>query len=59
MLFVKCWYAVSLNFLLTPFEYFILLTIVVNCFVLACEDHLPNEDKTQRTLTLVSLAREP
>ncbi|XP_076823627.1 voltage-dependent calcium channel type A subunit alpha-1-like isoform X3 [Clavelina lepadiformis] len=35
-----------------PFEYLILATIVANCFVLALEEHLPLDDKTQRTFKL-------
>lgn len=29
-----------------PFEYFILLTIIANCLVMASEQHLPDHDKT-------------
>lgn len=37
-----------------PFEYAVLLTIIANCVVLALEEHLPNNDKTQLALKLVS-----
>ncbi|XP_050685852.1 voltage-dependent calcium channel type A subunit alpha-1-like isoform X27 [Eriocheir sinensis] len=30
-----------------PFEYAVLLTIIANCIVLALEEHLPEDDKTQ------------
>ncbi|XP_035684364.1 voltage-dependent calcium channel type A subunit alpha-1-like isoform X12 [Branchiostoma floridae] len=35
-----------------PFEYFILLTIMANCVVLAMEDHLPNKDRTPLAIKL-------
>ncbi|KHJ46319.1 transporter, cation channel family protein [Trichuris suis] len=35
-----------------PFEYFILLTIIANCVVLALDQHLPNNDKTPLTQKL-------
>ncbi|XP_019643323.1 PREDICTED: voltage-dependent calcium channel type A subunit alpha-1-like isoform X8 [Branchiostoma belcheri] len=35
-----------------PFEYFILLTIMANCVVLAMEDHLPNKDRTPLSIKL-------
>ncbi|VDP09058.1 unnamed protein product [Soboliphyme baturini] len=39
----------------TPFEYFILMTIIANCIVLALDQHLPNNDKTPLALKLVSV----
>ena len=36
-----------------PFEYMVLLTIIANCVVLALEEHLPNHDKTQLSISLV------
>ena len=39
-----------------PFEYFILLTIIANCVVLALEQYLPNEDKTILSIELVRLS---
>ncbi len=38
-----------------PFEYFILLTIIGNCVVLALEQHLPRNDKKPLSEMLVSL----
>ncbi|XP_066295061.1 voltage-dependent calcium channel type A subunit alpha-1-like isoform X11 [Branchiostoma lanceolatum] len=35
-----------------PFEYFILMTIMANCVVLAMEDHLPNKDRTPLSIKL-------
>lgn len=37
-----------------PFEYFILLTIIGNCVVLAMEQHLPRNDKKPLSEMLVS-----
>lgn len=37
-----------------PFEYFILLTIIGNCVVLAMEQHLPRNDKRPLSEMLVS-----
>ena len=37
-----------------PFEYFILLTIFVNCILLAANTPLPEEDKSDLNVTLVS-----
>uniref|UniRef100_A0A0M3IVN1 Ion_trans domain-containing protein n=1 Tax=Ascaris lumbricoides TaxID=6252 RepID=A0A0M3IVN1_ASCLU len=37
-----------------PFEYFILLTIIGNCVVLAMEQHLPKNDKKPLSEMLVS-----
>uniref|UniRef100_A0A0R3S286 Ion_trans domain-containing protein n=1 Tax=Elaeophora elaphi TaxID=1147741 RepID=A0A0R3S286_9BILA len=37
-----------------PFEYFILLTIIGNCVVLALEQHLPKNDKMPLAEMLVS-----
>ena len=37
-----------------PFEYFILLTIIGNCVVLAMEQHLPRNDKKTFSEMLVS-----
>jgi hypothetical protein len=37
-----------------PFEYMVLLTIIANCVVLALEEHLPNNDKTQLSISLVN-----
>eukprot|EP00058_Branchiostoma_floridae_P005350 XP_002590838.1 hypothetical protein BRAFLDRAFT_90017 [Branchiostoma floridae] len=34
------------SLLSTPFDYFIICTIVANCVVLALEDHLPKDDRT-------------
>ncbi|XP_062575412.1 voltage-dependent R-type calcium channel subunit alpha-1E-like [Saccostrea cucullata] len=34
------------------FEGFILITIIANCIVLALEEHLPNKDRTKRTIEL-------
>lgn len=39
----------------SPFEWFILLTIVSNCFVLGLEQHLPQNDKKQLAIMLVSV----
>lgn len=36
-----------------PFEYMVLLTIIANCIVLALEEHLPNNDKTPLSISLV------
>jgi hypothetical protein len=36
-----------------PFEYFILLTIIGNCVVLALEQHLPKNDKKPLSEMLV------
>lgn len=36
-----------------PFEYMVLLTIIANCVVLALEEHLPNNDKTPLSISLV------
>lgn len=38
----------------TPFEYAVLLTIIANCIVLALEEHLPRNDRTPLSQTLVS-----
>lgn len=38
-----------------PFEYMVLLTIIANCIVLALEEHLPNNDKTPLSISLVSI----
>ena len=38
-----------------PFEYMVLLTIIANCIVLALEEHLPNNDKTPLSISLVIL----
>ncbi|XP_041481260.1 voltage-dependent calcium channel type A subunit alpha-1-like isoform X7 [Lytechinus variegatus] len=35
-----------------PFEYFILATIIANCVVLALDTHLPEDDKTPRSIAL-------
>ena len=37
-----------------PFEYFILLTIFVNCILLAANKPLPKEDKSDLNVELVS-----
>uniref|UniRef100_A0A1I7WZX7 Ion_trans domain-containing protein n=1 Tax=Heterorhabditis bacteriophora TaxID=37862 RepID=A0A1I7WZX7_HETBA len=37
-----------------PFEYFILLTIIGNCVVLAMEQHLPKNDKKPLSEMLVT-----
>lgn len=37
-----------------PFEYFILLTIFVNCILLAANTPLPEDDKSDRNIKLVS-----
>ena len=37
-----------------PFEYMVLLTIIANCVVLALEEHLPNNDKTPLSISLVN-----
>lgn len=37
-----------------PFEYFILLTIFVNCILLAANTPLPENDKSDRNIKLVS-----
>ncbi|KRX80625.1 Voltage-dependent calcium channel type A subunit alpha-1 [Trichinella sp. T6] len=36
----------------TPFEYFILMTIIANCIVLALDQHLPHNDKMPLSLKL-------
>ncbi|VDQ01030.1 unnamed protein product [Trichobilharzia regenti] len=41
-------------FILTPFEYMVLSTILANCIVLAMEMHLPSNDKTALSEKLVS-----
>lgn len=47
-------------FSFSPFEYMVLLTIIANCIVLALEEHLPNEDKTNLARSLVCLfSRSP
>lgn len=38
-----------------PFEYMVLLTIIANCVVLALEEHLPNNDKTPLSISLVNI----
>jgi hypothetical protein len=38
-----------------PFEYMVLLTIIANCVVLALEEHLPNNDKTPLSISLVTI----
>lgn len=38
----------------SPFEWFILATIIANCVVLAMEVHLPNDDKKPLSILLVS-----
>ena len=45
---------VFLDWLLTPFEYMVLMTICANCIVLGMEEHLPNGDKTPLSEQLVS-----
>lgn len=35
-----------------PFEYTILVTIIANCLVMACEQHLPNGDRTPLAVEL-------
>lgn len=37
-----------------PFEYFILLTIFVNCILLAANTPLPEDDKSDLNIKLVS-----
>lgn len=37
-----------------PFEYFILLTIFVNCILLAANTPLPQDDKSDLNIKLVS-----
>ncbi len=44
-----------LNLKSTPFEYAVLLTIIANCVVLALEEHLPRNDRTELSQTLVSI----
>ncbi|EFO24936.1 hypothetical protein LOAG_03551 [Loa loa] len=41
-----------------PFEYFILLTIIGNCVVLALEQHLPKNDKMPLAEMLVIRKKE-
>ena len=48
---------ICLNWVLTPFEYMVLLTIIANCVVLSLEEHLPKSDKTPRVEQLVSMTR--
>lgn len=52
------WACVRIIYSLTedkPFEYFILTTIFVNCILLAANTPLPNSDKSDLNIKLVSI----